>query len=791
MNNLVIVESPAKAKTIEKILGKDFTVLSSYGHIRDLPKGNNAVDIEGGFVPRYEVSDDKKKVVDGLKKATKSADLVWLASDEDREGEAIAWHLYEALGLKEETTRRIVFHEITPKAIKNAVENPRPIDKNLVDAQQARRVLDRLVGFELSPLLWKKVKPQLSAGRVQSVTVKLIVEREREIMTFTPQEYWRVVGEFSDENSKSFKANLSRRLKSRKEAEDFLKALTGAEYIVDSIEKTPLKRYPSPPFTTSTLQQEASRKLGLSVAQTMSAAQKLYEAGLITYMRTDSVHLSSFAIESAKAEIENVFGAKYSKVRNFTTKSKGAQEAHEAIRPTYFDKQAAGSTRDEKRLYELIWKRAVASQMVEAELEKTTINIGVANNNERFVSTGEVVVFDGFLKLYMEGSDTEAGDDDSTEGLLPLLNVGQSVTMKQINAMQRNTQASPRYSEAMLVKKLEELGIGRPSTYAPTITTVINRGYVEKGSREGTKVEMGILTLNSAGAIISTQKTETVGSESKKLFPTDIGMIVTDYLQKAFENILDYSFTANVEKDFDEIAEGQVEWQKMLAGFYAPFHKTIEEASSNDDFVRSDREIGVDPKSGKMVIARVGRYGPMVQIGDVEDKKFAKLQSGQLIETITLEQALKLFALPRTVGEFEEKVVVIGIGPFGAYVRHDSKFTSLKKGVDDPLTITLERAVELIQEKREVEANRLIARFESLNAEVLRGRFGPYIASEGKNYKIPKTVDAESLTEEGCRELMATVTPTEPKRRGAAAKKPATKKPAAKKTTTKKTTTKK
>ncbi len=767
MNNLVIVESPAKAKTIEKILGDSFTVRSSYGHVRDLPKGNGAIDIEKGFVPSYEISDDKKKVVSELKSAAKKADMVWLASDEDREGEAIAWHLSQVLKLDDSKTKRIVFHEITPAAIKAAVENPRTIDQNLVDAQQARRVLDRLVGFELSPLLWKKVKPSLSAGRVQSVTVKLIVEREREIMAFKADEYWRVVGEFISADSKVFKAVLKNRIAKHEDAISFLEGLKSAIYSVEDVTKVPSKRSPAAPFTTSTLQQEASRKLGFSVSQTMSTAQRLYEAGLITYMRTDSVNLSNLALSASKEEIETVFGAQYSKTRKYSTKSKGAQEAHEAIRPTYFNNHSAGATRDEKRLYELIWKRTVASQMVDAELEKTTITLAITSEGktltEKFVASGEVIVFDGFLKLYLEGNDNESSEEEDS-ALLPLLAKGESVGNRFVTATQKFTSSPYRYSEASLVKKLEELGIGRPSTYAPTITTVINRGYVEKNSREGVKRNYQIDTLQN-GVITSVTSTENVGAENKKLFPTDIGMVVTDYLQGAFESVLDYSFTANVEKEFDEIAGGDVKWQKMIEKFYGPFHKGIEAAQNDDSYVRTEREIGVDPTTGKAVIARVGRYGPMVQIGETEEKKFAKLQSGQLIETITLEEALKLFALPRTLGDFEEKSVVIGAGPFGPYIKHNAKFTSIKKSDgDDPLTITLERAVELILIKREADANKVIARFESLNAEILRGRFGPYISCEGKNYKIAKTIDAEKIDEAECKHLMETVTPTEPRK---------------------------
>ncbi|MEG3047945.1 MAG: type I DNA topoisomerase [Mucinivorans sp.] len=766
MNNLVIVESPAKAKTIEKILGADFTVKSSFGHIRDLPKGNKAIDIKNGFKPSYEISEDKTKVVAELRKAAKAADIVWLASDEDREGEAISWHLEQALSLKEEKTRRIVFHEITREAILAAVENPRAIDRNLVDAQQARRILDRLVGFELSPLLWKKIKPSLSAGRVQSVVVKLLVEREREILNFKSTPYFRVTAEFKNADGVVIKTELKNRFASQSEAQSFLESIAKSIFSIESIVKSPLKRSPAAPFTTSTLQQEASRKLGFSVAQTMSTAQKLYEAGLITYMRTDSVNLSSLALGTAKEAIVSSFGAEYHKLRQYKTKSKGAQEAHEAIRPTYMVNKTAGSSPAEKKLYELIWKRAVASQMADAELEKTTAIIGISGSAEKFVATGEVIKFDGFLKLYIEGSD-EVGEEK--DGVLPTMQENEKLTVDTILATERFTQSPARYSEASLVKKLEELGIGRPSTYAPTITTVITRGYVEKDSREGTPRHYNVLTLKNAKISVST-KTEKTGSESKKLFPTDIGMVVTDFLQKSFAEVMDYNFTASVELKFDEIAEGAIGWQGMIGEFYTPFHSHIETSLSDPNFVNSERVIGEDPVSGKVITARVGRYGPMVQMGANEEKKYAKLQSGQLIETITIEEALKLFELPRTVGQFEDKDVVIGIGPFGAYVKHNSKFTSLKKGVDDPLTITLERAMELIVEKREIEANRHIASYEG-GVEVLRGRFGPYITCEGKNYKIPKTVDAEKMTEEECRKIMATTTPTEPKKRSFGRKK--------------------
>lgn len=761
MNNLVIVESPAKAKTIEKILGSEFVVKSSFGHIRDLPKGDKAIDIEGGFVPVYEVSADKTKVVSELRSAAKKADIVWLASDEDREGEAIAWHLEQTLKLDPAKTRRIVFHEITAGAIRHAVENPRSIDINLVDAQQARRILDRLVGFELSPLLWRKVKPSLSAGRVQSVVVRLIVEREREIMNFDSAAYWRVTAEFINGQGAKIKAELKNRLGSKSEAEAFLKSVIGSEFTVETLTRTPTKRTPAAPFTTSTLQQEASRKLGFSVSQTMATAQKLYEAGHITYMRTDSVHLSSLAIATAKDEITSQWGASYHKVRQYTTKSKGAQEAHEAIRPTYMSSHSSGATPAEKRLYELIWRRTVASQMADAEIEKSVATIAIGGSAEKFTASGEVITFDGFLKLYMEGHDDQSSDTD--DGMLPSMTVGEKLSEHSITATERFTQSPARYSEASLVKKLEELGIGRPSTYAPTITTVITRGYVEKDSREGVPRDYGVMTL-AGGKIKSATKSEKVGSESKKLFPTDIGMVVTDFLAAHFPTVLSYDFTAKVEEKFDDIADGKTQWQKMIGDFYKPFHTAVDTATNDSEYARSEREVGVDPVTGKTITARVGRYGPMVQLGDVEDKKFAKLQSGQLIETITVEQAMQLFALPRTVGQFEGKDVVIGIGPFGPYAKHDGKFTSLKKGEDDPYTVTLERAVALIEDKRETERNRVINTFAG-GVEVLRGRFGPYIACEGKNYKIPKTTDAEKLTEADCTKIMSETTPTEPKKR--------------------------
>lgn len=803
--NLVIVESPAKAKTIEKILGDRYTVRSSFGHIRDLKTKGLSIDIAHGFEPEYEVSSDKLKVVSELRKLSKEASTVWLASDEDREGEAIAWHLKETLQLPDGKTRRIVFHEITKDAILHAVENPRSVDQNLVNAQQARRVLDRLVGFELSPLLWKKVRPSLSAGRVQSVTVKLIVEREREIMGFEGSDYYRVVGEFTTQDGNPFKAELSSRFSTESEASAFLAAISpaGTEFRVGSVETRPGKRTPAAPFTTSTLQQEAARKLSFSVSQTMSVAQRLYEAGLITYMRTDSVHLSSLALGAAKGAITDLFGERYHKVRQYTTKSKGAQEAHEAIRPTYLDRREAGGTAQEKRLYDLIWKRTVASQMADAQLEKTTAHIVTGVRPEKFVATGEVITFDGFLRLYMEShdDDTIAAKDDDT--LLPALLQDSLVTRGQVVATQRFAQRPPRYSEASLVKHLEELGIGRPSTYAPTISTVINRGYVVKEDRDGVKRDYAILTLGKSGAVKRTEKSETTGAEKSKLFPTDIGMLVTDYLSAHFSSILDYNFTARVEKEFDEIAEGGLDWRRMLAAFYEPFHEHVDNAEGETDYVRSERLLGVDPKSGKNVYARVGKFGPMVQLGDSpapaphkgtlaaaiktpeeEKPKYASLLKGQMVANITLDEALALFELPRTVGEFEGKDVVAAVGRFGPYVKHDGKFTSLKvREGDDPYTITLERAVELIEEKRTLEKNRVIRVFEAEDIQVLNGRWGPYIAHGGANYKIPKTLlakkEAADLSLEELKELIAgqasavaagTPAKRPPFRRGAAAK---------------------
>lgn len=762
-DNLVIVESPAKAKTLEKFLGKEFVVKSSYGHIRDLAKKDLGIDIEGGFIPAYEVSADKKKVVSELSKAAESAKTIWLASDEDREGEAIAWHLTQVLNLPVESTKRIVFHEITKNAILSAVENPRTVNMNLVNAQQARRILDRLVGFELSPLLWRKVKPSLSAGRVQSVTVRLLVEREREIIGFEPVSYFRINAHFFNANDPKkviFKADLNKRFDTREQAETFLNKCIGAEFTVSSVERKPAIRYPAAPFTTSTLQQEASRKLSMSVSQTMSTAQKLYENGLITYMRTDSVNLSKQALAASKDEILKSFGEKYSHTRNFKTSSKGAQEAHEAIRPSYFDKHTIDGTPSERRLYELIWKRAVASQMSPAELEKTIVKIDVSGLEEHFTTTGEVVLFDGFLKLYSESTDEDHhGEADAEEAILPVLTEGDKLSDKDITATQSFTKAPPRYSEASLVRRLEELGIGRPSTYAPTISTVINRGYVVKQGREGIKRDYVVLTL-ADGEITHKTATENVGKENNRLSPTDIGMLVNDYLEDQFANIMDYNFTATVEKEFDDIADGKKEWREMISGFYAPFHTTVEKAlTAIPQNMNQERILGTDPKTGRQISAKIGRYGPYVQI-EAEDggkPKYASLKKGQLIASITLEDALELFSLPRTVGEIDGKEVVIGIGKFGPYVRYDGKFTSLAKS-DDPYTITLERARQLIEEKEnhdKASKTSLVFFPEEPELKILKGRYGPYISFGGKNYPIPRGTEPESLTLEQAREIMA------------------------------------
>lgn len=761
--NLVIVESPAKAKTIEKFLGKEYTVKSSFGHIRDLSKKELGIDISNNFEPHYEIPADKKKVVGELDKLAKSAKTVWLASDEDREGEAIAWHLAQVLGLDPKTTKRIVFHEITKNAILHAVENPRSINMDLVNAQQARRVLDRLVGFELSPVLWRKVKPSLSAGRVQSVAVRLIVEREREIIAFESKDYYRVVADFeiAGANGKSgaFRAELNKRFATEQEAEAFLGKCKDARFTVLNVEQKPSKKNPPAPFTTSTLQQEAGRKLGMSVSQTMAVAQRLYEAGYITYMRTDSVNLSNQALAAAKEEVTALFGAEYSEVRNFKTKSKGAQEAHEAIRPSYMNHRTIEGGPQEKRLYELIWKRTVASQMASAQTERTVVDIAVSGAAEQFVATGEVVKFDGFLRLYSESVEDETGEGE--EALLPPMKKGDEPTAQTITALQRFTQSPPRYSEASLVKRLEELGIGRPSTYAPTISTIITRGYVIKESRDGEKRGYTQLTL-SKGKIARKTLTETVGKEKNKLSPTDIGMIVTDFLDAQFAAVMDYNFTASVEKEFDEIAMGEKSWPEMIRSFYDEFHSKVDEALESKPVKSSQmHELGVDPKSGKPVFVKIGRFGPVAQIGgaegDEEKPRFASLKKGQLIATITLDEALALFDLPRKLGEFEDKEVVIGVGRFGPYARHDGKFVSLAK-TDDPYTIELPRAIELIEQKR-IKDKRMkepIKIFaEEPGLQVLNGRYGPYIAFDGKNYRIPKGQEPEGLTLEACRAIIA------------------------------------
>ena len=761
--NLVIVESPAKAKTIEKFLGKDYVVKSSFGHIRDLSKKGLGVKIDESFAPDYEILPDKRKVVDDLSKLAEKVQTVWLASDEDREGEAIAWHLAEVLNLPVDKTKRIVFHEITKNAILNAIENPRTIDMNLVDAQQARRVLDRIVGFELSPVLWKKVKPALSAGRVQSVAVRLIVEREREIIAFNSTPYFRVVAHFypaGDENKTLFKAELSRRFETQTEAEEFLKSCVGASFGVSKAEEKPMKRYPAAPFTTSTLQQEAGRKLGMSVAQTMSVAQHLYEQGLITYMRTDSVNLSAQAIAQCKQEITKHFGEKYSAAHNYKTKTKGAQEAHEAIRPSYIDRVEIDGTTAEKRLYELIWKRTVASQMVAAEVDRTTVVIDMQGTQNQFVASGEVVRFDGFLRLYSESVDEDQQKEQSEEALLPKMNVGDEVISTQIVATERFTAAPPRYNEASLVKRLEELGIGRPSTYAPTITTIINRGYVVKQNRDAQKRQYTTLTLSSSGKLSEKHLSESFGKEKNRLAPTDIGMVVNDYLERQFVDIMDYNFTASVEKEFDHVANGQLTWHDMITRFYSPFHTQVEKAlETQTDKESQSRLLGIDPESGREVKARIGRYGPMVEIVAEEGGKaqFASLKKGQLIESITLEEALELFSLPRNLGKYEGQDLMVGIGRFGPYVRYGNSFASLSK-TDDPYTIQYERAVELIAEQQAqaaAAAAPLKTFEEDKNLVIKSGRYGAYIAYKGKNYRLPNGRKIEDLTFEDCQQIVA------------------------------------
>jgi len=753
--NLLIVESPAKAKTIEGYLGKDFTVKSSYGHIRDLVKSEDAIDIANNFAQKYEVPADKKQVVSELKKLAKEAEMVWLASDEDREGEAISWHLFETLGLKDASTKRIVFHEITKPAILKAIENPRKIDYNLVNAQQARRVLDRLVGFELSPVLWKKVKPSLSAGRVQSVAVRLIVDREREINKFQSEAAFKIVAIFG-KGKEAFKAELPERWAKQEDAEKFLKDCIGADFSVNSLETKPAKRSPAAPFTTSTLQQEASRKLGFSVSRTMQVAQKLYESGKITYMRTDSVNLSDTALNAAAAEINSAYGEKYHQLRKYKTKAAGAQEAHEAIRPTYFDAHTIDGDASEKRLYELIWKRAIASQMSEALFEKTTAKISISTRKEELVANGEVMKFDGFLKVYLESVDDEDDaqkDEDNT--ILPPLSKGQRLDLQEMTATERFSRPAARYTEASLVKKLEELGIGRPSTYAPTISTIQNRGYVVKEDRDGKQRNFRVLTLKGAN-ITKEEKTENTGAERGKLFPTDIGSVVNDFLVQYFNGIVDYHFTAGVEKQFDEIAQGLEEWTNMIRKFYNPFHKEVQNTIETADKATGERELGIHPENGKKVSVRIGRFGPFVQVGDSDTEEkplYASLRAGQSIETIALEDALELFKLPKKVGLFEDKEMTVAIGKFGPYIRHNSAFYSLPKGVD-PLDVSEEQAVEIILDKRKRDSERLIKTFdENPDVKILNGRWGPYIEFGKQNVKIPKGKEPNDLTYEECKAL--------------------------------------
>ncbi len=787
-DNLVIVESPAKAKTIKKFLGKNYLVKSSYGHIRDLEKKNYGIDIEKNYQPRYVIPDNKKDVVRELKDLAGKAKTVWLATDEDREGEAIAWHLYKELGLKPENTKRIVFHEITKDAILQAINNPRDIDTNLVNAQQARRILDRLVGFELSPVLWKKVKPSLSAGRVQSAAVRLIVEREREIIHFESQSSFKVIGMFNS-GKEEFRADLNKRLDTEKQSEEFLKKCQNATFEISDITQKPSKKHPAAPFTTSTLQQEASRKLGFSVARTMRIAQKLYEAGKITYMRTDSVNLSNAAIASASNVIEGSFGKKYLKTRKYQTKSKGAQEAHEAIRPTFLQNSEVGGTEAEKKLYTLIWKRTIASQMSDAELEKTNVKIDISNDDKYFNATGEILKFDGFLKVYIESTDEEGEKEEG--GLLPELKKGQILSYKEIKAIQRFTNHPPRYTEASLVRKMEELGIGRPSTYAPTISTVQERGYVIKEDRQGTPREYKEIVL--ADEIEKQTKTEITGAEKKKLFPNDIGMVVNDFLKKHFPEIVNYNFTAEVEEDFDQIAEGYIEWSKMIDEFYKAFHKKVEETLEVSGKSTGERILGKDPKTGRQVSVKIGPYGPMVQLGTKEEEekpKFASLQKGQHLETITLEEGLKMFELPRSLGKYEGEEVTVSIGRFGPYVKHKGKFASLKKGVDDPFKITLERAKELIEEKRERDKKKIIKSFpEDENLQILRGRYGPYISYKKSNFRIPKGTEPEKLTLKECYDIIKKKEEKDNKGK-TENKKTSSKKRTSKKTTQKKTSAK-
>jgi DNA topoisomerase-1 len=766
IENLVIVESPAKAKTIEKFLGKDFRVVSSFGHIRDLSKKNLGIDIQDDFRPDYEIPKEKAKVVNELRKSAGASKNIWIASDEDREGEAIAWHLAVVLGLDLKKTKRIVFHEITKDALAFSMENPRQIDMNLVYSQQARRILDRLVGFEISPVLWKKVQPTLSAGRVQSVAVRLIAEREREIISFSPESSFRVNALFfindPGKNPAILKAEASKRFTGENDVKGFLELCSKSEYTISGITVRPGKRSPAPPFTTSTLQQEAYRKLGFSVAQTMAVAQKLYEAGKITYMRTDSTNLSKLALAKSREMIISEYGEKYSKTRQYVTSSKGAQEAHEAIRPTYSDTASKQGNPNEKKLYELIWKRTLASQMADAEIEKTTISIDMNNSPVKFISTGEVIKFDGFLRVYSESSDYDNGEEE--RNVIPPVREGMTLNYDTITATQKYTAPPPRYTEASLVKKLEELGIGRPSTYAPTISTIQNRGYVSREDRQGETRRIQVITL-AKGKISSSERAEITGKEKSKLFPQNIGMIVNDFLMENFSEIVDYNFTADVEEQFDEIAAGKLKWTKMLGSFYSPFHKTVEYTLENKDRKKGIRILGNHPETGEQVSVRMGRFGPVVQLGEATDGKkprYASLLKDHLLETITLEEALKLFRLPRSLGSHDNNEVVAGIGKFGPYIRFRGKFFSLKKGVDDPHNITLERAVEIIQEKNEADKKKIIRSFGEI--QILNGRFGPYIRKEKDNYKIPKGTDIEKLTEDDCLKIISNSKKTKTKK---------------------------
>ena len=751
--NLVIVESPAKAKTIEKFLGKGYTVKSSFGHIRDLKKNGLGIDMENGFAPQYEVSADKKKTVAELGAAAEKASVIWLASDEDREGEAIAWHLAETLGLPVEKTRRIVFHEITKPAILEAIEHPRDIDMNLVNAQQARRVLDRLVGFELSPILWKKIQPKLSAGRVQSVALKLIVDREREIAAFDSKPFFRVEGIFLPEGSrKAVRATLDRKFDTEEEARSFLERCKGARFHIADIEKREARRSPAPPFTTSTLQQEAARKLGFSVSQTMSIAQRLYEAGLITYMRTDSMNLSQLALGTTRETVTRLYGAAYSKTRNYHTRVKGAQEAHEAIRPTYVSNLDIEGTSTEKKLYNLIWKRTVACQMADARVEKTDVTICGDTFEEKFLVSGEQILFDGFLKVYIEGRDDE---EEEVQAMLPQLATGQALRCDGVTAQEKYAPHPPRYSEASLVKKLEELGIGRPSTYASTMSTIVSRGYIIKGDKPGTVRDHAVLTLKD-GVITHSFKQETIGAEKKKLLPENIGIVVTDFLAANFADILNYGFTARVEESFDKVAKGKLAWNKVISDFYGPFHQEVEESLQDREHTRAERFIGNDPATGKPITARIGRFGPLLQKGanDDPDKHYVSLNKGQLIESITLEEALHLFALPRVVGRYNGAEITTAIGRFGPYVKYDGKYVSLAKG-QDPYTITEAQAIALIEGKKQQDEKKLIADFPESGIQVLNGRYGPYIKQGKENYKIPKRTDPATLTEAACKDIIA------------------------------------